>query len=108
MLKDSWIAREDGWVNATELTKEGNKLRALKGRKPARIGSYMETRETKEFVAFIKKQENIRKVTKGVIGYQGATWMHPIVALDYSWYLSSEDKLEGMAEVREMILKGAK
>jgi hypothetical protein len=100
-MLDKWEYNEEGLVNATQIVKDGNEYRRTLNEKPLSLRTFMITKQTKEYIEIIKELKNIDNVYTVVSGCQGATWMHPMLALELTMSISSKVKYDCMKMIQD-------
>jgi len=82
------------FFNINDFTKVANIYRENKGLPIARFDRYFRTEQTKEFLTALMDEENLAEVIKTTRGKNGATWVHPLIFLDYAMWISPEFKVK--------------
>ena len=102
----------DGMFNATELIKQWNSMVGLNTQqngdlKKKDIDDYLLINPTKEFICTISEREGINsKLYKSNRGrYNGGTWMHPMLFMDFAMWLSPYFKYDVLKFVSDQMIK---
>jgi len=84
---------KSGFLNATELMRVGNKLRAMHDLDTIPLNNYFNNSSTKSFMEKLKdKYGTIKTTGKGKKG--GTTWVHPLLFLDIALWINPNLKVE--------------
>ena len=96
MLNDTEVRQrvDSEFVSASDLIVAGNNHRRSVGLSPKVIGSYFLQKEVEELIESIKSHEGIDKIKMTSRGRNGATWVHPVIAVDMALWLTPSLKYE--------------
>lgn len=96
---------KDGMFNATELLNQWN---ASSGQQK-QISHYFDNNNTKEFINALMVEENFKErdsvYLKSRGKYNGGTWMHPIMFIDFAMWLNPSFKVQAIKFVYDQMLK---
>lgn len=95
----------DGFFNATALLKQWNEH---SGQKKV-IAHFFENTATEEFVKTIQAKENFKHrnsvYLKSRGKYNGGTWMHPFLFIDFAMWINAEFKYEVIKFVYDQLIQ---
>lgn len=95
----------DGMFNATTLLKQWN---ATSGQKKV-IAHYFENDATMEFVNVIESKENFKHrnsvYLKSRGKYNGGTWMHPLLFIDFAMWINPSFKYDAIKFVYDQLIQ---
>lgn len=80
------------FFSATDLVRAGNKWRIENGLPIFNLVTFMQNKETKEFVNFLKEQYGEVKINSK--GRNGVTWVHPYLFIEIALAISPKLKVE--------------
>ncbi len=96
---------KDGMFNATSLLKAWND--STKSHKE--IKDYLRNDSTKEFLEALKKEENLNGEKSPYLTsrgkYNGGTWMHPLMFIDFAMWLNPSFKVKVLKFVYDQMIK---
>ena len=96
---------KDGFFNATALLKQWNNS-SMSERK---MDNYFASEKTKEFISTIMERENLNTPkmvylkTRGK--YNGGTWMHPLLFIDFAMWINPSFKYDVLKFVYDEMIK---
>lgn len=96
---------KDGMFNATLLLKQWNK-QSTSNRK---LDAYFGSDKTKEFIRTIQERENLNTpksvYLKSRGKYNGGTWMHPLLFIDFAMWINPKFKYDVLKFVSDQMIK---
>lgn len=96
---------KDGFFNATALLKQWNS-KAMSERK---MSNYFASEKTSEFIETIMKRENLNTpkmvYLKSRGKYNGGTWMHPLLFIDFCMWINPSFKYDVLKFVYDEMIK---
>ena len=100
---------KDGYFNATDLIKQWNLNAQVSGDyKKKEIKDYLENKSTQEFLEALKKEENLNGENSPYLTsrgkYNGGTWMHPIMFIDFAMWLNPSFKVKVIRFVSDELI----
>ncbi len=102
---DVFQRTSDGFFNATTLLKQWN---ASSGQKKV-IAHYFENEATMEFVGVIESRENFKHrnsvYLKSRGKYNGGTWMHPLLFIDFAMWINPAFKYDVLKFVYDQLIQ---
>jgi len=90
---------KDGYFNANKLIEIWNDQNPNKVKQ---LGSYKNIQSTKDFISYLKNNEDVKSPIISGRGKNGGTWMHPKVFIDFAMWVSLEFK----SKVLDWVLDG--
>lgn len=96
---------KDGFFNATELLKQWNKGTVSE----RKLDNYFNSEKTKMFINTIMERENLNTPklvylkTRGK--YNGGTWMHPMLFIDFAMWINPEFKYDVLKFVYDQMIR---
>lgn len=95
----------DGMFNATELLKQWNEASGQQ----KQIVHYSENSTTQQFIQALMLEENFKErnsvVTKSRGKYNGGTWMHPLLFIDFAMWLNPAFKVKVLKFVYDELIR---
>lgn len=95
----------DGMFNATSLLKQWNEYSGLK----KDVAHYFENSSTKEFINALISEENFNSrnsvYLKSRGKYNGGTWMHPLLFIDFAMWLNPSFKIKVLRFVYDQLIE---
>lgn len=96
---------KDGMFNATLLLKQWNE-QSISNRK---MDNYFSSDKTKEFIKTIQERENLNTpkavYLKSRGKYNGGTWMHPLLFIDFAMWINPRFKYDVLKFVSDQMIK---
>lgn len=96
---------KDAMFNATSLIKQYNEANGTK----KEIKDYLENKSTQEFLNALKKEENLNGENSPYLTsrgkYNGGTWMHPIMFIDFAMWLNPAFKVKVIKFVYDQMIQ---
>lgn len=96
---------QDGMFNATELLRQWNVSMSMK----KEIGDYFDNNSSKEFIQTIIERENLNKGNSPYLKtrgrYNGGTWMHPLLFIDFAMWINPSFKYDVLKFVYDELIK---
>lgn len=96
---------KDGMFNATSLLKQWNDCNNIE----KRMQSYLDNNSTKELVNALRLEENLNSTNSCYLTsrgkYNGGTWMHPIMFIDFAMWLNPSFKVKVIKFVYDQLIK---
>lgn len=100
---------KDGYFNATALLKQWNlNAQNFGDLKRKEIDNYLNNKATKEFIEAIVKEEELHTEIPYVTSrgkYNGGTWMHPIMFMDFAMWLNPSFKVKVIKFAYDQMIK---
>lgn len=96
---------KDGMFNATELLKQWN----ANSKSERKLDNFFKLNGTEDFVNTIIERENLNTPklvylkTRGK--YNGGTWMHPLLFIDFAMWINSEFKYDVLKFIYDELIK---
>ena len=96
---------KDGMFNATELIKQWN----ANSKSERKLDNFFKLNGTEDFVNTIIERENLNTPklvylkTRGK--YNGGTWMHPLLFIDFAMWINSEFKYDVLKFIYDELIK---
>lgn len=84
---------QNNFFSATDLALAGNKWRVNNSMPLFNLSSFLQTKDTKEFIRFLEEEENCKAVIS-TKGRKGATWVHPYLFIEIALAISPELKVK--------------
>ena len=95
----------DGYFNATTLMRQWNQANGSK----KEIKDYLENKSTQEFLTALISEENLNGENSPYLTsrgkYNGGTWMHPIMFIDFAMWLNPAFKVKVIKFVYDQMIK---
>lgn len=95
----------DGMFNATVLLKQWNEYSGLK----KDVAHYFENSSTKDFINALISEENFNSrnsvYLKSRGKYNGGTWMHPLLFIDFAMWLNPSFKIKVLRFVYDQLIE---
>lgn len=107
---DVFQRTSDGMFNATALLKQWNLNTQNNGDlKKKDMDDYLSIKSTKEFIDSIMKEENLHTMKMVYVSsrgkYNGGTWMHPLLFIDFAMWLNPRFKYAALKFVYDQMIK---
>lgn len=102
---------KDGMFNSTELIKQWNESKGLKGRKGKRIDDFLKLESTKSFLSALQEEidntedHRYSKTLQSSRGKNGGTWMHPYLFIDFAMWLNPKFKIKVIKFVYDQLIQ---
>jgi hypothetical protein len=100
---------KDGFFNATDLLRQWNlNTQNFGGLKKKDLDDYLNNKSTQEFVSTIIQKETLSGkngvITSSKGRYNGGTWMHPMLFIDFAMWLNPSFKYEVIRFVSDELI----
>ena len=96
---------KDGYFNATTLMRQWNQANGSK----KEIKDYLENKSTQEFLTALISEEDLNGENSPYLTsrgkYNGGTWMHPIMFIDFAMWLNPAFKVKVIKFVYDQMIK---
>ena len=94
---------QNSFFSATDLVRAGNKWRITNGFPPFTLATFFQSKETKEFIEFLKAQYGEVKINSR--GKGGNTWVHPFLFIEIALAISPKLKVEVYSWLYDSLIK---
>jgi len=104
MIRDEIVKQrtKDGYFSANSIIDSWNNT---EGNDKRSLDFYKRQKSVKEFITFLKENEDIDKPMISSKGRNSETWMHPLLFIDFAMYISLEFKVQALKWVLDGLIK---
>lgn len=93
----------NSFFSATDLVRAGNKWRVANNLPFFNLATFLQTKETKEFVNFLQQEYGEVKINSR--GKYGVTWVHPFLFIEIALAISPKLKVEVYSWLYDSLIK---
>lgn len=93
----------NSFFSATDLVRAGNKWRVANGLPFFNLATFLQTKEVKEFMDFLKQEYGEIKINSR--GKYGVTWVHPFLFIEIALAISPKLKVEVYSWLYDSLIK---